>query len=384
MKKILIFTDYFLPGYRAGGPVSSIANLVRLIEDEFEIIIATRNHDFGSEEKYDLKSDEIIEYQGYKIIYLSAVNTSNVKKIIVELSPDIIYLNSLFSKFSRIILSLSFFKSIKNIIILAPRGELQKNALHIKEFKKSIFLKIFKFLKIAKNIEFHSTDNTESTEIQNVFSKQPLSTLPNVPKIIVHEPIVKTNNELKILFLSRIRDNKNLYFALEILKNIDDCNMILDIYGPIEDEKYWLKCKDLIEKLPRNIKAEYKGMILPENISNVISHYHTLFLPTKTENFGHVIVEAMLTGLVPIISNQTPWLNLEYEKAGWDIPLDNKIKYEEVVKKLYHMEEKEFTSLSYSTAKFINKKLEIDTLKQKYIEFFSQASEIRDPHETTL
>jgi glycosyltransferase involved in cell wall biosynthesis len=211
-----------------------------------------------------------------------------------------------------------------------------------------------------------------------------LSTLPNVPKIIVHEPIVKTNNELKILFLSRIRDNKNLYFALEILKNIDDCNMILDIYGPIEDEKYWLKCKDLIEKLPRNIKAEYKGMILPENISNVISHYHTLFLPTKTENFGHVIVEAMLTGLVPIISNQTPWLNLEYEKAGWDIPLDNKIKYEEVVKKLYHMEEKEFTSLSYSTAKFINKKLEIDTLKQKYIEFFSQASEIRDPHETTL
>ena len=40
-KKILVFIDWYLPGYRAGGPIQSIANLVNHLDDELDISIVT-------------------------------------------------------------------------------------------------------------------------------------------------------------------------------------------------------------------------------------------------------------------------------------------------------------------------------------------------------
>ena len=51
MKKILLFVDYFIPGFKAGGPVSSIVNLVKLLNNDFEIVITARNHDFGESDR---------------------------------------------------------------------------------------------------------------------------------------------------------------------------------------------------------------------------------------------------------------------------------------------------------------------------------------------
>ena len=42
-KKILCLTDHYLPGYKAGGPIRSIANLVEHLGDEFEIYIKINN-----------------------------------------------------------------------------------------------------------------------------------------------------------------------------------------------------------------------------------------------------------------------------------------------------------------------------------------------------
>ena len=44
-------------------------------------------------------------------------------------------------------------------------------------------------------------------------------------------------------------------------------------------------------------------------------------LPTKTENFGHAIYESMACGLPVLISDKTPWHNLEKNKAGFDLSL---------------------------------------------------------------
>ena len=51
--------------------------------------------------------------------------------------------------------------------------------------------------------------------------------------------------------------------------------------------------------------------------------YHFFILPTLGENFGHVFIEALAAGCPLIISNRTPWLELEKKGIGWDIPLEN-------------------------------------------------------------
>ncbi|WP_323590748.1 glycosyltransferase [Aliarcobacter butzleri] len=373
MKKILIFIDHFLPGHRAGGPVSSIANLIKLLNNEFEIVIATRNHDFGVSEQYrEVKYDEIVKYKEYKVFYMSKPNKESVSSLIEDFNPDMVFLNSLFSYFSRVVLILSMSKDFNTKVVLAPRGELQKNALAIKRFKKSVYLFLFKLFGLHKKVEFFSTDKIETDAIRYLFKKEPLVTLPNVPKVIESYNINKYPNELKILFLSRISYKKNLYFALEILKEINNKNIIFDIYGPKEDKGYWQKCESILKKIPRNLKVNYKGIVEPEEISIVMSDYQVFLFPTKSENFGHVIVEAMSVGLVSIISDQTPWVELEKYNAGWDIPLDNKNRYLEVIEKLYAMDNNEFQILSKGGSKYIRDRLAVDELREKYIQFFDK------------
>lgn len=154
MKKILIFTDYFLPGYKGGGPITSISNLVSLLNQYFDILICTRDKDFGNTESYkNIQSNEVATYQEFNVIYLSDFNKQTMTKTIEEFNPDVIYLNSFFSKTTQIVTLLNKFIFKKNLIV-APRGELQENALNIKKIKKSVYLFLYKLLNIYKNLYF--------------------------------------------------------------------------------------------------------------------------------------------------------------------------------------------------------------------------------------
>jgi glycosyltransferase involved in cell wall biosynthesis len=60
----------------------------------------------------------------------------------------------------------------------------------------------------------------------------------------------------------------------------------------------------------------------PEAVSEALSTAHFLLMPSRHENFGHAIVEAWAHGCPVLLSDRTPWKNLEAAGAGWDWPLD--------------------------------------------------------------
>ena len=370
--RILIFTNHFLPGNRAGGPVTSIANLTRLLNDDFEITIVTSNKDLGVDKPYNqVEYDKVVRYEAFNIVYLSIINTNTVLNTINDIKPDLIYLNSFFSTFTQLVLFLFIKNKFETPIILAPRGELQENALAIKAFKKKVYLTVYKLMKMYKKVYFHVTDKIEYDRTKQMFGVENISILPNVPKVSNEEALSKNKNELKLIFISRIRDNKNLLLALQALAK-GQGNIIFDIYGPIEDNAYWEKCQVAMKELPNHVVTEYKGIVEPTEISNVMRKYHALLLPTKTENFGHVIVEAMQTGVVPIISDQTPWVDLVKHNAGWDLDLAKVDDFTQVINTLYEMDEREYSRLSGSTMRYISKKLNIKELKRKYIALFER------------
>lgn len=376
-KTIFIFTDYFLPGCQAGGPVTSMANLVTLLEEEFNLVIITRNKDLGIDEVYtDTKFDVLTKYKNFNIIYLSEVSRNSISQIIEKNKPDLIYLNSFFSLFTQFVLIHKLFSKNKTSLILAPRGELQVNALEIKKVKKNIYLFLYKMFGLNKDIFFHATDKIEKERIESILNTKNIKTISNVPRISESKGLEKKSNELKLIFISRIRDNKNLHFALELLKDTDK-NIIYDIYGPIEDKIYWNKCQKIIQSLPKNILVEYKGVVSPLDILETMKKYHALLLPTKTENFGHVIVEAMISGVLPIISNQTPWLELESKKVGWDLALDDKNGFLEAVEKVYKMDGNTYSIYSQNTINYVKEKLQIDQIKNDYINLFKTQLNIK-------
>jgi len=373
-KKLLIVTNHYLPGYKAGGPIKSISSICKNLKDDFDITVMTLNHDFGEKEPYkNIEFNKSINLNGYNVIYLSKINILQVYKHIKDLKPNIIYLNSFFSKFSILILILNKLRLINSSIILAPRGELSSGALSLKSNKKKLFLKSARIINLySKDIILHSTDKIEFNDIKNIFPKNKIVEIANLSNLIVSDNIIdKKQNQLKIVFLSRISEKKNLLYALDILKAIDIQGITFDIYGPKEDITYWKECENIIKDM-KNINVSYKGTIKPIEVFNILSNYHLFFLPTKNENFGHAIVEAMQVGVISLISDQTPWNDLEKYNAGWAISLNKKDIFIEKIKELLSYDDIEFKKKSNNVKKYISKKLNNNELIIEYIKMFNK------------
>ena len=53
-KDIIIFCGHYLPGFKAGGILKAVSNIVFHLKDKLNIHIITRDHDLGENKKYDL------------------------------------------------------------------------------------------------------------------------------------------------------------------------------------------------------------------------------------------------------------------------------------------------------------------------------------------
>lgn len=374
MKKILISIGSFLPGENAGGPVQSIKNLVSSTNDHFEYYIFTSNHDLNDAEIYsNVDSDKWNTVYGCKVFYSSDANKrENLYKLLKENKFSLIFLNDLFSKESREVLS--FYKKIKlkTPIILMPRGQFDKGALSIKPLKKYIFLMAFKYQSISKQIYFFSTSKEESTQIKKLLNTNKIfevSNIPNSQKII--QQYTKSPQKLNVVFLSRITPKKNLDYALETLSTCKE-NIIFDIYGIKEDEKYFEHCMSIASALPSNVQVTYKGELSNLDVIPLLSNYDLFYLTTKSENYGHVISEALQASVPVLISDTTPWTDLEEKGFGWEYPLNNPVRFSEKLDELALISKKEYSKIKNVVYSNYDVNEKIKEKKEAYIFNFDE------------
>lgn len=333
---ILIFINYYLPGYKSGGPLRSILNLVEQLGDTFNFLIVTRDRDLGDTSPYrTIKRDEWIDAGAYRIFYMSPEKNSiaDIQNLLKTTPHDIVYLNSFFDfQFSiKPLLTLHFFTNLKSPVILAPRGEFSSGALSLKAKKKAAFIHLAKLLGLYKGVSFQASSIIEKADAVRALGVDPARVeiaidLPekganNFYTAAALIPAQASSKALRLVFLSRISPKKNLDFALSVLQNVKE-EVIFDIYGPKEDAAYWQQCQELIEKLPTNIIARYCSTVKPDEVKSIFAAYDLFFFPTLGENYGHVIAESLSVGTPVLLSDQTPWRNLADDNLGWDIPLD--------------------------------------------------------------
>jgi glycosyltransferase involved in cell wall biosynthesis len=342
-KKILIFIDWYKPGFKAGGPIRSISNLVNQLNDKANYYIVTRDTDYSEHLPYkNIISNQWNQVDESKVYYLSSSNIkyTKIKELINEINPDTIYCNSLFSVFFSILpIFIAKKKSIRHV--LAVRGMLSGGSLSVKNRKKDIFITVMKFLSFYKSTIFHATNLSEKKDISRELKSPNIIIANNLSKKKEYNFIQKTkkDNCLKLVSIGRIAPEKNTLFALEVLKNVRS-NIIFDIYGPIGNNQYWKDCKSIINQLPDNIVFNYKGVLEHQLIEETLLNYQALFLPSTGENYGHVIVEAMINSCIPIISDKTPWKGLEKQKIGFDVSLDDKNLFVEKIEFLNSIDNK--------------------------------------------
>lgn len=329
--KLLLFADWFYPGYKAGGPIKSVTNLSIALQKEIDIFVFTADTDLNEAKPYQgIKTNDWIKpiiNSNVQVYYCSKNNlTKNkIKEIIDEVKPTHIYLNHLWSYWFVLQPLFIVWKKFKNIkIVLCPRGALFPSALHYKNtfLKKKLVMTVIKLFGIHKKIHFHATTQQEKEAIQQHFGKINIDIANNLPDL--QQPalttIEKNARELRLVFIARIVDIKNLKLLLQNLVHVKSI-VVLTIAGPAEDEQYWNECKTVMSTLSTNIAINIVGQITPTQVMPLIKQNHLYCLPTQGENFGHSIFESFMIGRPVLISNKTPWLNLNEKKAGWDVDL---------------------------------------------------------------
>ena len=374
-KKILIFIDWFIPGYKAGGPIRSVLNLVQHLSERVSFYIVTGDRDLGDQMPYlNVVTNKWVHNSDYNIIYLpkKSQTLNSFKKIFNEVNPDFIYLNSLFSfKFS--IIPLYSLKNLNANIILSPRGMLGGASLKIKSIKKNIFLFFAKLVRFYANVIWIASSEIEKQEIHSKFGNRAnVRLIPNLPikqKELKLNYINKIKGEINLLCICSISPIKNIKFLINLIDK-GDGKVKLSIAGPVEDSSYWMECLKIVKSLKGNVELNYLGEINPDNIASLFEKNHLLISTSFNENYGHSIVEALSFGCPVIVSNNTPWRKLSDFHAGNNLDLDAQL-YVSKIQDYAMMDSETFSKYRIGANEYFKKKIDLDIFKDNYIQAFS-------------
>lgn len=365
---VLIFTAFYKPGFKGGGPIKSVYNIVSSLCDSFNFDIVTLDRDLNETEPYiNIKQNEWNKMSdSIRVYYYSPdkMNIGTFYKICRNSNYDIIYLNSLYNKQTVYLTLLNKFNLIKGNLIIAPRGEVEDGAISIKKNKKILFLKLNSLINLYKNITWHATNIQEKNDIKKYINTNKIYVAENIPDApsTNNMTIKKDQGFLKLVFLSRISTKKNILLSLKALKGVHG-KIIFDIYGPIEDHKYYTNCKYYAETLPSNICVNFKGGIEPNMVTKTLSKYHFFIFPTLGENYGHVIYEA-LSACVPIITTKSvPKNDLKEKGMGFNLGYSIQ-EWAETIQYCINLNQSEYNSY---TINLLDNNRDIHTTRKKSI-----------------
>lgn len=342
--KLLFITDWYPPAFKGGGPIRSLVNLVEQLKTEYACYIYTSDTDFGEEQPlHDVVTNQWVNKNGVQVYYRSGkMSFKQVKSIIAEINPNRIYLNSMFSNMIKPILV----AYATNKVIVAPRGMLNASALAVKPIKKYLYLWFLRTFGFAKYLHFHATSDEERKVIKRIFpNAQSIVVAENIPgsvSVDLH-PADKMKGCLNMVFVGRMHPIKNLHLLLEALQNVDG-EVKLTVIATNEDNNYLERCAQISRSLPAHINISWFLDLPPNEITNHLLNAHLFALLSTGESFGHAIFEALAVGCPVLVSDNTPWKNLEEKKAGLDLSLNNLNKISSAIQVFVNLDNQQWQS----------------------------------------
>lgn len=342
---VLVLTAHYLPGYKAGGPIRTIRNLVAGLGDEFDFRIVTSDHDFGENRQFaGVTIDGWNDVEAARVFYADAASrrAGAMAATINGVEPDIVYVNSFFSpRFSiaPLVARRLGRAAPRAAWIVAPRGEFSPEALAIKAFKKRAYMTAARTIGLHRGVLWQASSPHEAGDIERAFGvpRGSIHVAPNLTAPVERElparDIARETARLSVCFLARVCAMKNLAFAIEALARCS-CAADLHVYGPVEDEAYAERCRALVPSAGSSLTVTWHGEVPHEQVRTILASHDVFFLPTLGENFGHGIFEALAAGVPVLLSDRTPWRDLGTEGVGWVLPLDDQAAFVRAIESL--------------------------------------------------
>jgi len=321
--QILLFQDFFRPGFLAGGMQTATALLLAM-PGNLEFRVYTSDRDLGQRAPYPgISSDSWTQvWFGKREISVWYCKQGRWRwggnKELIYPRPAWIYLQGVFGWYFFLLpLGWAIWTGVR--VLICPHGMLDDGCLRQKPLRKFLYLLLFRLVPIHRKIRWQATSAHEQHQIRQIFGAQadialvPLP-VPALPLIRLSLNAGKLAKTLRLLYFGRISPKKNVHLLLQSLMDLPE-KCTLTIAGPIEDNTYWRKrCLPLLGELGKRVRC--LGAVPSLSDIQELNLHHFMVLPSVGENFSYALFESLAIGLPVLISMHTPWGPMITSKQG--------------------------------------------------------------------
>lgn len=207
-------------------------------------------------------------------------------------------------------------------MVWSSRGDLDPPMLARSRRKKSFVLWLVNTFVSKNKVLFHSTCDAETEYIRANFGQR--SRVVQIPNYMELPKALHLKKKNYLLFVGRIDPKKgieNLFEALARSREFSTSSTTLKVAGDHQNT-YGSELVALTKKLGLENQVEFLGHQSGSDKEILLAEAKVLIMPSHTENFGIVALEALAQGTPAIASTGTPWASLVKYNAGYWVDND--------------------------------------------------------------
>jgi glycosyltransferase involved in cell wall biosynthesis len=203
-------------------------------------------------------------------------------------------------------------------LVVSPRGTLSAWSLRRSKWSKRAFWWAGQGAVLRAAACFHATAEEEADDVRRAGFSAPIAVIPNGIELPLPAQTGAPPGELRrLLFLGRIHPVKGIDVLLRSWRAVQagapDWELVLA--GPDEDG-YLAKVQALAAELGVE-RVRFAGPVYGAEKSACYRQADLYVLPSRSENFGMTVAEALAHGIPAIVSKAAPWSGLDTHDCGW-------------------------------------------------------------------
>jgi glycosyltransferase involved in cell wall biosynthesis len=303
--RILHVVPTYLPARRYGGPIYTVHGLCKaLVARGHEVSVATTNVD--GDDDSDVPLGTPVDLDGVKVHYYPSPLrrlywSPSLHKALKSLVPrhDVVHLHSVFLDPTRAAARAAHRAGVPYVI--TPRGMLVRELIRQKSpVAKTAWLRLFERRNFEQAAAIHFTSQREWDDAKEI--ELPLPSPFVVPNAIDIQPLqTLPRDENTILFLGRITWKKGIDILIESLTHVERARLLV---AGNDEEKYAPRLRELAERLGVADRVEFRGAVAGEAKETLLASAALFALPSLSENFANVVLEAMAAATPVIVTPQ--------------------------------------------------------------------------------
>lgn len=264
--------------------------------------------------------------------------------------------------------------------VVSTRGMMAGWAMQHKAFKKRIAWMLYQKNDLQKADRIIVSSEFEKREVMDWLPQREFEVMPNgcqpkpnIPALAT--PLLEENDVRWALALGRLHPVKGYKELIDAWAAVAPGGWKLAIAGP-DESNHLDTLKSLVSSHGLAKQVIFLGAVDDHQKWQLFEQCELFLAPSRTENFGMAIAEALQSGTPVITTTGTPWQIIPQHNCGWWIELDDEA-LKSALTEATQMSSEALTGMGQKGQKLISENFTWQSVAAKSLEIYQSVLERR-------